>query len=270
MGMLVDNKGKAMTEAEKAMEMLEDTISGGGHLTEAHEALATLRCELARCGEDNLRLQRMITCEETGRTDCAGVTPDPPDRMLSRCLMHQIEKARCEAKPEPPAPDEWVCPGCGRPSGFKLTPAPSDAEVEEARKAAHASVGWFGGWQHGMAEKYQPSDETWKKALDEAHADIDRLASLARRPEALPCGHPASCEGLAGQMGDEPGCGWCGDMADMKVLVDHLSRTYDHFSGGRISKAMTEPEEVFRVADDLETERFEEWQKERGHEQGKD
>ena len=71
----------------------------------------------------------------------------------------------------------------------------------------------------------------------------------------LRCGHPEDCDGMAGEEGNQPGCGWCADIADNGVLIDHLSRTYDHFTDGRISKPMTLPEEVFRVADDLETER---------------
>lgn len=69
----------------------------------------------------------------------------------------------------------------------------------------------------------------------------------------LPCGHPAACDGLAGQGGDQPGCGWCADIADNAMLIDHLSRTYDHFSGGIISKPNTLPEEVFRIAGDRES-----------------
>lgn len=48
------------------------------------------------------------------------------------------------------------------------------------------------------------------------------------------------------------------ELADMDMLIDHLSRTYDHFSNGRISKPNTLPEEVFRVAEDLAQEAIEE------------
>ena len=72
--------------------------------------------------------------------------------------------------------------------------------------------------------------------------------------ERLPCGHPAACGGLAGPNGDQPGCGWCADISDNGMLIDHLMRTYDHFSGGRISKPLTLPEEIFAVANDLEQE----------------
>lgn len=75
----------------------------------------------------------------------------------------------------------------------------------------------------------------------------------------LECGHPIECLGMAA---DDKGCGWCGDIADMGVLADHLSRTYDHFSGGRISKPMTLPSEVFDVANELENERIAEMVKE--------
>lgn len=49
---------------------------------------------------------------------------------------------------------------------------------------------------------------------------------------------------------------------DFNMLVDHLSETYLHFSGGRISKPNTLPWEVFSVAEDLRQEDFEEWLKE--------
>jgi hypothetical protein len=42
------------------------------------------------------------------------------------------------------------------------------------------------------------------------------------------------------------------DLVDMKMLIDHLTRTYDHFSRGRISKPNTLPEEVFKVAEELD------------------
>jgi hypothetical protein len=41
------------------------------------------------------------------------------------------------------------------------------------------------------------------------------------------------------------------------MLIDHLSRTYSHFTDGRISKPNTLPEEVFALADDLATEEVE-------------
>ena len=81
----------------------------------------------------------------------------------------------------------------------------------------------------------------------------------------LECGHPAQCLGTAL---DGIGCGWCADIVDMGVLINHLSRTYDYFTDGRVSKPMTLPEVVFRIADDLERERFEEWQEEQ-QEEGK-
>jgi len=70
----------------------------------------------------------------------------------------------------------------------------------------------------------------------------------------MDCGHPVACEGKSGTTGDQPGCGWCADISDMGMLVDHLTRTYDHFTNGRISKPNTLPEEVFVMADDLATE----------------
>ncbi len=49
---------------------------------------------------------------------------------------------------------------------------------------------------------------------------------------------------------------------DFNMLVDHLSETYCHFSGGRISKPNTLPREVFAVAEELRQEDFDEWLKE--------
>lgn len=46
------------------------------------------------------------------------------------------------------------------------------------------------------------------------------------------------------------------DLHDFDMILDHLTTTYDHFSGGRITKPNTFPGEVFAVADELETERF--------------
>ena len=80
-----------------------------------------------------------------------------------------------------------------------------------------------------------------------------------RQTEFLLCGHPRACDGMAGPDGDQHGCGWCADIADNKTLIDHLSRTYAHFSGGRISKPMTLPEEVFREAEDIQDEGWREY-----------
>ena len=38
------------------------------------------------------------------------------------------------------------------------------------------------------------------------------------------------------------------DLADLRILVKNISRTYDHFSAGAVSKPMTNPEEVFKIA----------------------
>ena len=48
--------------------------------------------------------------------------------------------------------------------------------------------------------------------------------------------------------------GWLkNELADLGTLIDHLSRTYEHFSGGRISKPMTFPEEVFAESEERES-----------------
>ena len=43
---------------------------------------------------------------------------------------------------------------------------------------------------------------------------------------------------------------------DRAKLAEHLSTVYDHFWGGRISKPTTLPEEVIRLAEDLEQTRM--------------
>jgi len=48
------------------------------------------------------------------------------------------------------------------------------------------------------------------------------------------------------------------ELNDFHMMYDHLSRTYDYFSGGRISKPQTLPEEVFRVAADRQEEEIQE------------
>ncbi len=48
------------------------------------------------------------------------------------------------------------------------------------------------------------------------------------------------------------------ELSDFNMMMDHLSRTYCHFSDGQISKPNTLPEEVFSIADEKETERTEE------------
>ena len=54
-------------------------------------------------------------------------------------------------------------------------------------------------------------------------------------------------------------CEWIdAELHDFHMMYDHLSRTYDHFSGGIISKPQTLPEEVFRVAADRQEEETQE------------
>ena len=59
-------------------------------------------------------------------------------------------------------------------------------DVEQADlsplQAAHAAIGWFGGWHHGMREEDQPSDETWLKMLREAHEAVDRIHAATNKP----------------------------------------------------------------------------------------
>jgi len=52
------------------------------------------------------------------------------------------------------------------------------------------------------------------------------------------------------------------ELADFKMVMDHCSKIYMHFSGGRISKPNTLPEEVISIAEELEQERFQQWYKE--------
>jgi hypothetical protein len=101
-------------------------------------------------------------------------------------------------------------------------------------------------------------------ALDHWKANHDEMVArnqvLRRRPD-LPqeCGHPKQCIGRVHEEdeSEEPHCLWCGDITDMAMLVKHCSTIYSAITDGRISKPNTLPEEVERVAGDLETERTE-------------
>lgn len=93
-------------------------------------------------------------------------------------------------------------------------------------------------------------------------AEPDTMAALNTVPPHTPtlsCGHPARCLGRVHEedQSEEPHCLWCGDIKDMGMLVRHLSTIYGYITDGRITKPNTLPEEVERVADDLETERTE-------------
>ena len=67
---------------------------------------------------------------------------------------------------------------------------------------------------------------------------LDRFAALDR-PKPLP-------ERLADEL------------ADFRMVMDHCSEIYMHFSRGRISKPNTLPREVIAVAEDCDTEEFQE------------
>ncbi len=99
---------------------------------------------------------------------------------------------------------------------------------------------------------------SWLSAREASARQQGREEGRAEMRKPMACEHPAACEGLAGELGDQPGCGWCGDLADLRMVTGHLSRTYMHFSGGRISKPNTLPEEVFAIAADLATQEAEE------------
>ena len=57
-------------------------------------------------------------------------------------------------------------------------------------------------------------------APEEEWFEVARESAVAER---LSCGHPSACEGMAGQDGHQPGCGWCADIADNGTLINHLS-----------------------------------------------
>src|ERR1700712_1031000 len=101
----------------------------------------------------------------------------------------------------------------------------------------------------------------------ELRKELGEGATECLTENLLACGHPAACEGLAGVSGDQYTVVGNVGTPSTAGLIDHLSRTYDHFSGGRISKPLTLPEEVFAIADDLATkeleDRISEWQDER-------
>ena len=64
------------------------------------------------------------------------------------------------------------------------------------------------------------------------------------KPKLLPCGHPAACKGMAL---DGKTCGWCADLADEKVIMEHLTTIYMYMSNNVVSKPMTLPEEVIAL-----------------------
>ncbi len=83
------------------------------------------------------------------------------------------------------------------------------------------------------------------------------LGTMPPHVPTLSCEHPARCLGQVHEEdeSEEPHCLWCGDIADLAMLVKHCSTIYSYVTDGRITKPNTLPEEVQRVADDLETER---------------
>ena len=87
----------------------------------------------------------------------------------------------------------------------------------------------------------------------------DVMHKLEKAKQLMDCGHPKYCIGRVNEHDrTEPlHCLWCGDIADMKMLADHCSKIYYAMTDGRISKPNTLPEEVERIANDLETERTE-------------
>jgi hypothetical protein len=97
-----------------------------------------------------------------------------------------------------------------------------------------------------------------------APADADLRAEVAGLRSKLLCGHPRLAWGKVNKAdpNEAEHCLWCGDIADMRTLVHHLSLTYDHFSAGQVSKPMTKPEVVFKINAELEDIRWEECLKE--------
>jgi hypothetical protein len=82
---------------------------------------------------------------------------------------------------------------------------------------------------------------------------------LGHARQLMDCGHPKYCIGRVNEHDRTEAlhCLWCGDITDMAMLVRHLTHIYSAITDGRISKPNTLPEEVERVAGDLETERTE-------------
>jgi hypothetical protein len=157
-----------------------------------------------------------------------------------------------------------------------LTPPPAiAATVKEVLQALTLDVALNAGAPCGYASDYddliKPHQQKLLAAFAQVAADRDHWKSnhdemvarnkvLRTRPD-LPqeCGHPKQCIGRVHEEDEteEPHCLWCGDIKDMEMLVRHLTHIYSAITDGRISKPNTLPDEVERVAGDLETERTE-------------
>jgi hypothetical protein len=87
------------------------------------------------------------------------------------------------------------------------------------------------------------------KAIQKLQAERDALAERVRGLETEP----------PQELLDK----WfANELHDFNMILSHLTETYCHFSGGRISKPNTLPMEVFREADDIQMRDTEEAVKE--------
>lgn len=76
----------------------------------------------------------------------------------------------------------------------------------------------------------------------------------------LACGHPSVCIGkVSNDSAEEPHCLWCGDITDLETVCNNLALVYDHVTGGKVSKPMTDPDVVIALADDCTNKTVEEY-----------
>ena len=86
-------------------------------------------------------------------------------------------------------------------------------------------------------------------AIPGTYNEKDDCPIATDRSKSLDCGHPTICHGKVNES-DEPHCLWCGDIKDLETVCHNLALVYDHVTGGRVSKPLTDPQVVIALADD--------------------
>lgn len=135
------------------------------------------------------------------------------------------------------------------PGGWHVGPHyRCDVESREGRIAECRPFGSPRAERNADFIAHAPEDIAYLlKALDAARARATRAEQeLKEVSEALDWWAPLDAgevKPLAQRIRDEG--------HDFGVLCDHLSETYDHFTGGQVSKPMTLPHVVFALADDI-------------------
>ena len=99
-----------------------------------------------------------------------------------------------------------------------------------------------------------------RRKLDAAEAVIEQHAEQARAEERERFARASDTAAkLAPEVPPEVIDAWLGrELADFRMVMNHCSEVYCHFTRDRISKPQTLPREVITVAEDLENEELEE------------